>query len=487
MPGLFDQYQQMLQQNTQQPSPVERNLLQNIQNTQPQFPSAAQQPISTPQLNIQPTQTKELQLAPTPQMDFNSANQQMMLQSSIPAFSQPQKPINFTPKMEQAQSFGEIMKTEEGQRIVSGLGLSNLPSFKAITRFSNQDTPFALRQNSVERIAAAGEAAARSGGNPYAIAQSYLGMNEKDSRDTLAGFFKQSGGMSLDPSQTAWCAAFANSVLKASGIDGTNSLMARSFLKWGKPTDNPSKGDIVVFSRGKDPRFGHVAFYVGPDTRNPDNILVLGGNQGNAVSIKSYPLSRVLGYRQPPSPETLQDVRRNPNMSQSNNNSNQFAIENIVKAAQAAYPDNPNMAKLAAAQAIHESNLLNKPSKLARSNNLFGIKGSGTAGSVNMPTWEVINGKKVNVNANFAANNSLEDSFIQHKNLMNRPRYKNVINSQSFEDAANAIYKAGYATDPSYTKKLVNTYNKTLAPYFKTTLDSADRPIIPVNNKTKKS
>jgi hypothetical protein len=63
-------------------------------------------------------------------------------------------------------------------------------------------------------------------------------------------------------------------------------------------------GCIVVFTREGG---GHVGFVVGQDQQG--NLLVLGGNQGDAVNVKAFPLARVSGYRWPselvPSTEPL--------------------------------------------------------------------------------------------------------------------------------------------------------------------------------------
>lgn len=137
------------------------------------------------------------------------------------------------------------------------------------------------------------------GGSPMSVAKSYLGANETRDTKVLAEFFEKAGGQKLDPAKTAWCAAFVNAALGASGQQGTGTLLARDFLKVGTATDRPAEGDIVVLTRG-DPRGwqGHVGFYAGRDSNG--NVLVLGGNQGNKVSVQSYPASRVLGYRKPP-------------------------------------------------------------------------------------------------------------------------------------------------------------------------------------------
>jgi hypothetical protein len=52
---------------------------------------------------------------------------------------------------------------------------------------------------------------------------------------------------------------------------------------------------VVVFWRGaREGWQGHVGFYVG---RGAGQVLVLGGNQSNAVTVASFTESRLLGYR----------------------------------------------------------------------------------------------------------------------------------------------------------------------------------------------
>ena len=95
--------------------------------------------------------------------------------------------------------------------------------------------------------------------------------------------------------ETPWCAGFVGAMLESAGVKSTRSAWARSYLNWGQRLRNPVVGCIVVFSRG--PRSGHVGFVVGQDKRG--NLLVLGGNQGDAVNIRPFSVSRVLGYRWP--------------------------------------------------------------------------------------------------------------------------------------------------------------------------------------------
>ncbi len=141
------------------------------------------------------------------------------------------------------------------------------------------------------------------------MAKTFVGLNEQENTEVLAKFFNKSLGQKIDPRATPWCAAFVNSVLSSSGQEGTKSLMARSFLKYGKSVETPSEGDIVVIQRGgRNSPTGHVGFYAG---RTEDGLIkVLGGNQSNGVNIKTFPEDKVLGYRKPPSRVQLRFAMR---------------------------------------------------------------------------------------------------------------------------------------------------------------------------------
>ena len=100
--------------------------------------------------------------------------------------------------------------------------------------------------------------------------------------------------------ETPWCAAFVGAVLAECGLAGTGSLTARSHLKWGVPVNiaEARPGDIAVLWRGaRDGWQGHVAFLDGWDTGKP---RLLGGNQGNRVSLRTCPRDRLLDIRRAP-------------------------------------------------------------------------------------------------------------------------------------------------------------------------------------------
>ena len=118
------------------------------------------------------------------------------------------------------------------------------------------------------------------------------------------------------------------------------------------------------------------------------------------------------------------------------------------------------------AQAALESGW-GKSGLTVNSNNLFGIKGTGTAGSTNLPTGEVFGGRSVTIRSNFRAYNNLGESIDDHGKFFNEnPRYQGALDAyklnRNADEFAQKIAEAGYATDPDYASKitkLINRYN----------------------------
>lgn len=130
------------------------------------------------------------------------------------------------------------------------------------------------------------------------LAGTQMGLNEREQNAALRDYLT-TGGVNLDPAVTAWCAAFVNATLQQSGMEGTGSNMARSFENWGTAVDTPQVGDLAVFWReSPDSGLGHVGFFNGYD--DDGNILVLGGNQGDSVSVAPYSANQLLGFRRAP-------------------------------------------------------------------------------------------------------------------------------------------------------------------------------------------
>lgn len=136
--------------------------------------------------------------------------------------------------------------------------------------------------------------------NWLVVALSYLGLAEypgnKHNKKILEWWSKIRAPFTDD--ETPWCAGYVGGVLEECQIKSSRSAAARSYTKWGFELSGPAVGAIVVFWRRKpDGWSGHVGFVIGKDQAN--NLMVLGGNQGNAVSIRPFDVSRVLSYRWP--------------------------------------------------------------------------------------------------------------------------------------------------------------------------------------------
>lgn len=131
-------------------------------------------------------------------------------------------------------------------------------------------------------------------------AKSYIGLSEvpgKVHNSKILGWWKAIRSAFRDD-ETPWCAAFVGGVLEECGIKSSRSATARSYLKWGFPLGGPAVGAIVVFWRGSPcGSKGHVGFVVGKDKTG--NLMVLGGNQGDKVSIAAFSPMRVLDFRWP--------------------------------------------------------------------------------------------------------------------------------------------------------------------------------------------
>lgn len=119
-------------------------------------------------------------------------------------------------------------------------------------------------------------------------------------------------------------------------------------------------------------------------------------------------------------------------------------------------------ASVATAQAILESGW--GESGLAQnSHNYFGIKcqdgnlGDYATGCVDYKTGEVFDGKSVTITDGFRSYDSAADSFADHGAfLTENPRYSEAFNYTDDPDQfIREVHKAGYATDPEYSDKII--------------------------------
>ena len=134
---------------------------------------------------------------------------------------------------------------------------------------------------------------------PFDIARSYIGLSEGPGtadNPVIMEMYASVGHDWVEHDSVAWCAAFVGHCLERAGIRSTRKLTARSYLDWGVPVDvaEAQQGDIGVIPRGRSNWQGHVFFI---DRIEGAWVWGLGGNQSNAVNIKRYPVSRLLGVR----------------------------------------------------------------------------------------------------------------------------------------------------------------------------------------------
>lgn len=93
--------------------------------------------------------------------------------------------------------------------------------------------------------------------------------------------------------------------------------------------------------------------------------------------------------------------------------------------------------------------------------NLFGIKGTRENSKL-MTTKEYVNGRWIVIKGYFRVYKDWNESIKDHTKLMitgtesNKKNYHDVINAKDYKEAAIALQKSGYATDPDYAEKLIS-------------------------------
>lgn len=133
------------------------------------------------------------------------------------------------------------------------------------------------------------------------VAVNELGQKEilgPDQNPSIVRYAKEGGKFDwISEEETPWCSIFINWCAKQAGLKGSGLANARSWLVVGQPVESPQPGDVVVFWReSRDSWKGHVGFFFG-FSKDGSRVFCLGGNQGNQVSISSFDVAQVLGYR----------------------------------------------------------------------------------------------------------------------------------------------------------------------------------------------
>ncbi|MGB3161658.1 glycoside hydrolase family 73 protein [Carnobacterium sp.] len=96
-----------------------------------------------------------------------------------------------------------------------------------------------------------------------------------------------------------------------------------------------------------------------------------------------------------------------------------------------------------------------------QNNNFYGIKGDNPDKTVMMNTKEYVNGEWIEIKAPFRKYDSWQESMDEHARLIvygttwNEDQYATVLSAENYKEAAYALEKSGYATDPDYPVKLI--------------------------------
>lgn len=137
---------------------------------------------------------------------------------------------------------------------------------------------------------------------------------------------------------------------------------------------------------------------------------------------------------------------------------NQF-IERLAPYAKQLHQKYGVLPSITLGQAILESDW-GKSELASKYNNLFGIKAYGNQPKITLSTKEYVNEQWITIQGDFRVYQSFEESMDDHAQLFIRGvdwdpnKYQPVLQAQNFEQAADALQQAGYATDPTYAEKI---------------------------------
>lgn len=164
-------------------------------------------------------------------------------------------------------------------------------------------------------------------------------------------------------------------------------------------------------------------------------------------------LAFVFSLKNLPSPFT-------DNQQENEAQSHQQFIERLVPHAQELQDGYGVLPSIILGQAILESNW-GKSTLASKYNNLFGIKAYGDQKKVSLETKEFVNEEWITIQGDFKVYDSWEQSMDDHTQLFvqgvdwNPALYEKVITATNYQEAAQALQDAGYATDPGYAQKII--------------------------------
>lgn len=124
----------------------------------------------------------------------------------------------------------------------------------------------------------------------------------------IVALFREAGHGDVVSDETAWCAAFVSACLARAGLphpQGYAALRAAGFESYGQGLGEGDlrPGAIVVIEARGGGR--HVGFCAGSDARN---VMLLGGNQADAVNVTPFRREAIVAVRWPGPAASVQDL-----------------------------------------------------------------------------------------------------------------------------------------------------------------------------------
>lgn len=111
-------------------------------------------------------------------------------------------------------------------------------------------------------------------------------------------------------------------------------------------------------------------------------------------------------------------------------------------------------------------------------NNFFGVKSRPGERFIQLPTKEIINGKEITLLQNFKVYNSPKDSFLDYVRLLQKPRYKSVLETATIPDKFAALGRAGYFTAGNNYIRTATILSKQVTEILNNKFPAASLPII---------
>lgn len=128
-------------------------------------------------------------------------------------------------------------------------------------------------------------------------ARKHIGLKETPGKETtpqIRQWLIDLGAWWRDD-ETPWCGVAVATWMKSANVAvPKHYYRALAWAEWGQRLQGPEVGAVVIFARKGG---GHVGIIDGVDQFG--RLMVIGGNQGNEVSIAPFEWNRVVGYRWP--------------------------------------------------------------------------------------------------------------------------------------------------------------------------------------------